>query len=229
MTNQATLNTLHRAFEAALELATQHKWSKVTLIDIASASNLSLADLHGVTNKAALANHLEHWADSAMSSEPVDMEDSPRERLFDVIMLRFEKMEGRRAGVLALMKSRDQSASRSAALLKARKDSAEWALACAGLDHGSPAELAARTLSLAWIIGKTERAWRKDENGDFARTMATLDEGLANAEERLGRIQRFRKGRRSASDTDQSAQDSETPKEADAPQPEVPPSEIVTD
>lgn len=180
-----------RALEAALALAQTKPWHAVTLIDIAAHADMAMSDLYGVVDKDKLTDALESWADGAMSAEAADMDDTPRERLFDIIMRRFEHMEPFRAGLLPIMQARERSPARLAALLKARRASAQWALSCAGLDHGTGTERAARTLGIAWVIGKTERAWRRDENEDFARTMATLDAELTRAEERLARLSRF--------------------------------------
>jgi len=180
-----------RALSAALELANTRKWQSITLIEIAAAATLPMSELHGLADKDTLTDALEGWADEAMSAEAIDLDETVRERLFDVIMRRFEQMETQRAGVLSLMQARDRSPARLAALLQARRTSAGWALSCAGLDNGNNAQRTARVLGIAWAIGKTERAWRKDESGDFARTMATLDAELSLIEERLSRFARF--------------------------------------
>lgn len=181
-----------RILEAAIDLAQTRQWATLTLIEIAKHADIPMADLYGVTDKNSLCDALEPWSDQAMSAEAADMEDTPRERLFDVIMNKFEHMEPHRSGLLSIMQARDRSPRRIGALLKARKASAEWALCCAGLDsYGSGTERTATILGVAWVIGKTERAWRQDDSADFARTMATLDTELTNAEERLARLRRF--------------------------------------
>ena len=188
---QETQSITKAALKAALELACDKPWSDLTLIEIAKHAGIAMSDLYSLADKETLSDALEAWADEDMSAEAADMEDTPRERLFDVIMRRFEKMEAYRKGILSIMRVRDRSPARMANLLKARRASAKWALSCAGLDNGASTSQAAKTIGIAWVIGKTERAWRKDESGDFARTMATLDAELTLAEERLGRFERF--------------------------------------
>jgi hypothetical protein len=63
---------------------------------------------------------------------------------------------------------------------------ARWALALAGLDPDGIGG-AARAQGLAVIIGQARAAWRGDEAGDFAKTMASLDRNLRRAEEMFGR------------------------------------------
>lgn len=199
---------LHTTLEAALTLAADRPWKEIKLLEIAEAAKVDIADLYGVADKDTLMDALESWADKAMSAEASEPDETPRERLFDTLMRRFERFEEHRAGVLSLMKARDKSAQRMAALLGARSTAAQWALACAGLDQGTPTERAARKLGVAWIIAKTERAWRSDESGDFARTMATLDAELVNAEDRLKRFSRFTRRRNTSGSSPSSAETS---------------------
>jgi hypothetical protein len=59
-------------------------------------------------------------------------------------------------------------------------------LALAGLEaDGMTGQ--ARAQGLGVIIGQARAAWRGDEAGDFAKTMASLDKNLRRAEEMFGR------------------------------------------
>jgi len=175
---------IRKGVEAALKLASDHPWGELTLADIAKEAGLDLSEFHGVADKADLAAAVEPMLDKAMSAEPADMEDPPRERLFDVIMLRFEKMEESRAGLLSLQHWREKNPARIAALAKSRMSSARWALASAGLDSQGDLPMGLRAAGLAWILARTERAWRKETSADFSRTMAELDKQLREADER---------------------------------------------
>ena len=189
MTDQAGI--LEKGLLAALELAAHTQWADLTLSEIAEAADLKLSDFHGVSDKDALAAHADSYFDKAMSEEGISADDSPRERLFDVIMLRFEAMEEYRAGLVSLMKFRDRTPSLLLSLPIARKRSAYWALVSAGLDNRSGAPTGLKSVAIGYVIDKAERAWRKETSADFARTMAALDKGLREAEERMERLQRF--------------------------------------
>ena len=201
--------------ETALDLAGERSWQEISLTDIAEASGSALSALYASDGKLALAKQLEVWGDLAMSAEAADSEDTPRERLFDVIMLRFEKYETRRAGVLSLMAWRDRSPRLRGDLLRAHTRSADWALACAQLDTLGPVETRMTGLGLAWVVRQATRAWRQDDSGDFARTMATLDAELITAEERLSALKRL------SSQNRKSAQD-RPPTKAEPDAPEAP-------
>ncbi|MEM9669332.1 MAG: hypothetical protein AAF950_10445 [Pseudomonadota bacterium] len=189
---------LEVAQAAAFKLAANQPWKDISLRDIADEAEIDLTDLYGVTDKSSLVAAVEPWADRAMSEEKADLSETPRERLFDAIMRRFEHMETERAGVLSMLKGREQTPAGLAKLLKARRKTADWAVTAASLDTGDPARLAVQRLALVRTIAKTERAWKSDEAGDFARTMATLDAELIEIEERLGQFSRFRSRFRSS-------------------------------
>lgn len=182
---------IRKGVEAALKLAATHPWAELTLADIAKGAGLELSEFHGVADKSDLAAAIEPMFDKAMSAEPMDLEDPPRERLFDVIMLRFEKMEEHRAGLLSLQQWREQNPARLAKLAKARMSTARWALASAKLDAQGDLPMGLRAAGLAYIIARTERAWRKETSADFSRTMAELDKQLRSADERAGWIAKY--------------------------------------
>ncbi|HBU33249.1 MAG TPA: hypothetical protein DEB28_03850, partial [Hyphomonas sp.] len=182
MTTQAGI--LEKGLLAALELADETPWADLTLSAIAEAADTSLSEFHGLAGKDDLAAHADPYFDKAMSEEGVSHDESPRERLFDVIMLRFEAMEAHRAGLLSLMKYRDHTPSLLLSLPLARKRSADWALVSAGLDNRSGAPVGLKSVAIGYVIDTAERAWRKETSGDFALTMAALDKGLRDAEDR---------------------------------------------
>ena len=124
-----------------------------------------------------------------MLTDSIDMDDSPRERLFEAFMRRFEAMEPHRDGITSLMNARDGMPFRRRALLTARRKSAHWALVCSGLDTLTGTEKTLKEIGLVWVLRQTELAWRRDTDGMFTHTMATLDEELALLAERLQRTE----------------------------------------
>ena len=187
---------IEKGLKAALELAASRAWTDIPLADIAAKAKLQLSDFHGVASREDLVEALDGWFDKAMSAEGVPDETSPRERLFDVIMLRFEAMEPYRAGLNAIMKFRETSLSHLVRLPAHRHASAAWALTSAGLDNDKGAPVSVKRIAIGFVIAQTELAWRKEKSGDFALTMAALDNGLRRAEDRLGQVRRFTGRRR---------------------------------
>ena len=182
---------VEKGLKAALELAASRRWSDIPLADIAAKAKLSLSDFHGVAGREDLVEALDGYFDKAMSADGVPEETSPRERLFEVIMLRFEAMEPYRGGLLELLKFRETSLTHVVRLPGYRHASAAWALASAGLDNDGGAPASLKRIAIAVVIAQAEHAWRKETSSDFALTMAALDKGLRRAEERLGQLRRF--------------------------------------
>ncbi len=179
---------LDASIEAALKLAGDRGWRSLTLAKVAETTGRPLGDYYGMGGVEAIADGVEAYFDKTMSAEAADPSETPRERLFDAIMRRFEAMESYRAGLVSLMRYRERSPARLAALIAARRRSARWALACADLDTTEGPPPALRTASVAWAIGRAERSWRRETSADFSRTMATLDRELRDADERLRRF-----------------------------------------
>ena len=174
--------------KAALKLAETGKWGDLTLAQIAEEAGLALKDFHGVADKDDLSATVEKIFDAGMSEEPVDEEETARTRLFDVIMLRFEAMEEVRDGTMSYLRWRDRSLDGLALRLKARAQTAKWALACAGLDGTSSIPRGVQIAALGWAIAQAERAWRQETSADLSRTMAALDAELIKIEERAAWI-----------------------------------------
>jgi len=183
---------IEQGLRAALELAAEKPWASLTLGEIAVRADLTLNDFHGIATRETLADAVDAHFDRAMSAEGVASDDLPRERLFEVIMLRFEAMEDYRDGLKSLLNYRETAPDHLVRLPAARAASARWALASAGLDDDSGAPLSLKVLAIAFVIARTERAWRKETSSDFALTMAALDKSLRAAEARMGWISRFR-------------------------------------
>lgn len=182
---------IEKGLLAALELAAEKSWADITLAEIAAGAGLTLQDFHGVGGREDILEALDGYFDRAMSVDGVPDDSSARERLFDVIMKRFEAMEPYRAGLRGLMKFRETSLTHTLQMPAHRHATAGWALASAGLDNDAGAPASLKRIAIAFVISETERAWRRERSADFALTMAALDKGLRRMEERLGQLRRF--------------------------------------
>lgn len=202
---------IDKGIKAALDLAASRSWESLTLNDIALAAGLELGDFHGVAGKQTLSDAVLGWLDKAMSAEGIDPNATPRERLFDVIMLRFEAMEPYREGLKSLFRWQERHPIQLAKRLPARKASADWALVSAGLDGEGDLPFDVRSIGIGWAIGQAERAWEKETDPTFTRTMAALDKALRQLDDRAEMIARFTGKRRSKTEERTSAADADAP------------------
>ncbi|MEM1036839.1 MAG: hypothetical protein AAGI14_08795 [Pseudomonadota bacterium] len=175
---------LSKAIPAALKLAAETRWSDLTLKQIADEAGLKLADFHGLADKIDLSAAIEGHFDKAMSEGAFDADESPRTRLFDVLMMRFEAMEDTRDGTKSYLKWRDSNLTGLKMRVSGRTATARWALASCGLDGGKSIPLPIQIGALGWAIASAERAWKQETSPDLTRTMAALDAELLKLEAR---------------------------------------------
>lgn len=184
---------------AALKLAAEKPWAQVTLQDLAQAAGRKVAELYPATRGEAV-DCAEDGFDLAIGDGAIEPDQSVRDRLFDLIMKRFEAMEPHRAAVLAMEVGVDRDPVALAAAHSRNVRTARWVLAVSGLeaDHMTGQ---ARAQGLGVIVGQARAAWRTDADGDFAKTMASLDKNLRRAEEMFGRWAGFDPKEKAASES----------------------------
>ena len=172
---------------AALATAGSTTWRSLTLLDLARAAGRPAADFYGASLGEAV-DCVEEAFDRAIADnvDTLDATQSVRDRLFDLIMKRFEAMEPHRAAVIAMEAGADRDPILLAAQHQRHVRCARWVLALAGLEADGMTGNA-RAQGLGVIIGQARAAWRGDDAGDFTKTMASLDKNLRRAEEMFGR------------------------------------------
>jgi hypothetical protein len=114
----------------------------------------------------------------------VDEASSLRDRLFDLAMRRFEAMEPHRAILTAI--EGKAGIAQAAAFARAGR-TARWLLTLGGVPTEG-VDGTARVQGLALVLTRAKAAWLRDQDKDFVRTMAALDQGLRQAEEWAGRL-----------------------------------------
>jgi AcrR family transcriptional regulator len=172
-----------RVFEAALKLAAERGWSAIALADIAVAAELSLSDLYAAyPSKTAILEALSREVDRrVLAGAEIDATETPRDRLFDVLMKRFDALATYRDGLAAI--ARDARRDPVMVLCGAGQVLRSMAamLEAAGISSAGLAG-ALRTKGLAGIYLATLRDWFRDDTADKAKTMAALDGRLRRAE-----------------------------------------------
>jgi AcrR family transcriptional regulator len=172
-----------QVIEAAFRLAAERGWAGLALADIAGAARLSLADLYAsYPSKTAILAALGREVDrQVLAGLEGDSEESTRDRLFDLIMKRFDALAPYRDGLSAV--ARDVGRDPLAALCGMGQLARSMALTleAAGVSSSGLAG-ALRTKGLGAIYLATMRDWFRDDSTDRARTMAALDARLRRAE-----------------------------------------------
>jgi len=104
-----------------------------------------------------------------------------RDRLFDILMRRFDFLQAHRAGVVALLKALPAEPVLALYLARGTLASMGWLLEAAGVESkGLRGELRRRGLAVVWAYGV--QAWLRDESLDLTATMAAVDTALNRAD-----------------------------------------------
>lgn len=171
-----------RILAAALKLAAERGWRRTRLSDVAAEAGVGLDTLRRTyPSKAAIVGGLIRRTDErALVLGPAEG-SSARDRLFDVLMRRFDTLAPDRAGIVAILRA--LACDPAAALCHGPRlmVSMAWSLEAAGLSASGPVGLI-RTKGLAAVYLWALRAWLDDTSPDLAKTMAALDRGLRQAE-----------------------------------------------
>ncbi|HLI23028.1 MAG TPA: TetR family transcriptional regulator [Stellaceae bacterium] len=186
-----------RLIAAALELAAAQGWRRLGMAEIAEAAGLSLKEAYGVArSKYGLLAALRRQTDEAMLAGGVVTGDSPRDRLFEALMRRFEALRPYRPGLRAVL--RDSIGSPAAVgFLPGLLRSMGWTLSAAGLPAmGCRGRLARRFVGAIYV--SVLPTFIRDEGADLGTTMAALDKRLRQAERLLSSLGPVLGGRRSA-------------------------------
>jgi len=170
-----------RVIAAALSLAAEQGWRRLGMAEIAEAAGLSLAGTYEIArSKAAILWMLRREIDTAMLAGGVASGDSARDRLFDVLMRRFEALRPYRAGLRAIL--RDSVGSPALlACLPGLLRSMGWTLAAAGLPaSGCRGRLARRVVGAIYV--SLLPTFFRDDSRDLGTTMVALDKRLRQVE-----------------------------------------------
>ncbi|MFM2044734.1 MAG: hypothetical protein RLY86_3310 [Pseudomonadota bacterium] len=189
--------TVPAILSAAMDLAAEQGWSRTTLAEIARRADLPLAEIYRTTGgKPGILEALSRHADAqVLSGSAPDMEDHPRDRLFDVLMRRFDALGPYKPGLMAVADAAPRDPLPALCTLRQIRRSMEWMLEAAGLSaDGWQGAVKSRALAGLWL--SLMRVWFQDETEDQAKTMAALDARLRRLDEAWNSLPGRRRGRR---------------------------------
>ena len=170
---------------AAFNQAALTGWRELSLVEAARDAGLPLDRVRArFPSPGAVLMRFGSLVDQAALAEPA-AEPLVRDRLFDLLMRRFDMLQKHRGGMLALLRVLPSMPVLSLALSAATFRNMGWMLEAAGV---SAQGLAGRT-RVAGLVGvwlHALRAWKDDDSMDLAGTMAALDKALDQAERFAG-------------------------------------------
>ncbi|MDX2223286.1 MAG: TetR family transcriptional regulator [Rhodospirillaceae bacterium] len=183
-----------RIVAAALREAAAVGWRGVTMEAVARRADMALGDvIAAAPTKAHLVAHIAAQVDAQMLARVgfPDATVSVRDRLFDVLMKRFDALQKHRDGFLALLTGLSRDPPAAAMALARLSRSMAAVLAAAGVSSDGLIGCA-RVHALKAVHLSALRAWRTDDSADMSKTMAALDKAL-NLAERAATFTRLRR------------------------------------
>lgn len=166
---------------AGFRIAAEEGWRKVSVAAAARGAGVSLAQARErFPSRAHILLRFGSLADQATLRDAHE-EGTVRDRLFDLLMRRFDALQSQREGVKALLRHVPYDPPLAVLLTCATERSMRWMLEAAGQSTSGPAgRLRVKGLMAVWLWGL--RAWERDTSEDLSTTMAAVDSALQRAE-----------------------------------------------
>ena len=183
-----------KIIDAALRLAATSGWANLSLGRIAAEAGVTLAEFRQrFPTKTHILAGFTHAADDAVLAKMPDAtagDTGERDRLFDVLMTRFEVMAPYKAGLKRIKADLPFRPAEGLALLGGAARSQYWMLQAAGVVADGPRGV----VSLPGLLGVYSRVfdvWLEDDDPGQAKTMAALDKQLRSGEKIMQQLDRL--------------------------------------
>jgi ubiquinone biosynthesis protein COQ9 len=180
---KAALPLKDRAIRAALDLAAEQGWAETSLEDVAGRCKCSLSNLQAIFKDRTdiLIAYADQVGQMVADRVTADLNSSERDRLFDVMMERFDILNEDREAILSVMKSLQGDPKQALSGLPHLGQSMLAMLDAAEIKSSGLCG-AITAIGLTGVYLFTLKAWIYDENVDMAKTMAALDRALEKTE-----------------------------------------------
>lgn len=171
-------------YKTLFTLVEEKGWHALTLPLLARALKIKTATLiQHYADKNALLLGFRKYLDETVLAQAEETEAPLKEKLFDLLMARFDVLQDMRGGVTRLM-GEIFLRPISAAFLGFEAGpqmccSMRRMLEVAGVPSGTPQSLLL-SVGLKLVYINALRVWKNDGSADMAATMAALDRGLEN-------------------------------------------------
>ncbi len=173
---------------AAVRLAAERGWRNLALGDIAVEAGVTLSAMaRCYVCRPEILDGFERMIDRRMLAGAAagDIDDKPRDRLFDIVMERFDALLPYRDGVRRITRELPYDPASALVLAAALPRSVAWMFAGARIGVGGPT-MPLKLAVMGGVYLATFRVWLGDDAQDLGKTMATLDRQLDRAMSLIG-------------------------------------------
>jgi AcrR family transcriptional regulator len=173
-----------RIIDAALARIAAGGWRRLSLASVAGEAGVPILRVYREfgSKQAILCAFLER-IDAAVLAEPpaVEADEHPRDRVFDLLMRRFDALRPHKPVLAALHRELPGDPIAALCLGARLSRSMRWMLDAADIaTSGLSGALAVRLADAAYLSAM--RVWQRDDSSDLAPTMAALDNRLRRIE-----------------------------------------------
>jgi AcrR family transcriptional regulator len=185
-----------RVVDALMALASEMRWDAITLDDIATRAEVSLADLRDLfpSKGAILGGFIRRMDRIVLDARATDLADeSARERVLDLMIRRFDALLPYRAALKSIHAAFAHDLLGLAALNQQALNSWRYLLASAGVETEGPLGFV-KLQGAVLVFARVFPIFLSDEDEGLPRTMAALDRELSRGEGVLRRaegVERF--------------------------------------
>jgi AcrR family transcriptional regulator len=173
-----------RIIDAALALLGAQGWRNVSLAAVADEAGVPVLQIYRLfPSRTSILCGLLRRVDEAVLAAPLDAEvgEKPRDRVFDLLMRRFDALQPHRGALEALRRDLPADPLTALALGGALLCSMRLMLEAAEIAcHGVGGAIAVKLTAASYLAAA--RTWSRDESPDLAPTMAVLDRRLRGIE-----------------------------------------------
>jgi AcrR family transcriptional regulator len=171
--------------DAFMALLAERRFEEIGFGDVAAKAEVPLARCRAEFNSlfSVFAAHVARIDKTVLEGIDADMaQESPRERLFDIMMRRFEALAPHKAAMRSLVRSARCNPPLALALNGITARSQQWMLTAANIStHGLRGMVRAQGLAL--LYADVLRTWLHDDDPGLARTLAALDRALGRGQQ----------------------------------------------
>jgi AcrR family transcriptional regulator len=180
--------------DALMELAREQRFEDISIRDICKAAGVSLADFRdSFPSKGAVLAGFSRRIDRAVLTQDSEelADESPRERLFDILMRRLEAMAPYRDGLRETSAWLRRDPAAALAMNQVVVGSMRFMLEAAGIEVEDGAAGAIKLQGLAFAWARIVDVWLNDDDPGLSKTMAELDRELTRGERAVAGVDRL--------------------------------------
>lgn len=184
MSQSETKDRKTKAVKSALILAAEKGWAETSLYEISEHADIPMAEMFELFDDRhdVLVAYGRYLDQRVIEATPdADASLSNKDRLFDILMERFDVLNEDRDGVRSILKTFCFDPKEALISFPHLGRSMNWMLENSGIRvHGLAGCL--KILGITGIYLKTLKVWMGDDTEDMSKTMAALDKYLGRGE-----------------------------------------------